>query len=317
MPDDRLQAEWEELGRPVFRPSLRRDWKRCPAFADLKRNGGRLHADIRQGGAFLPRMLQWEPWQILGTAVTAGQAHFYKGGTRPDAHKITADILTTSMSNVESVEYPLATVLRYGKRALDAALDVGEGLIQGRNVLLVDPDHTGPHPVLGPCHPDLLLESQQTGDVVVVDNKLTGRLDPKWQYTRLTEMETDDQWWHYAWAVTRFMKRQVQVVGGLVSHVTAVTPSLRSFTHAWDCEPHVLAAWEREAIRDWVQMERERLGEVEPTWRLSGCHAKVGRCPYYDLHFTYRDKVGGNVLDYYYVSKVDEVTTNAGEGVTT
>ena len=296
----RVLEEWEALGRPIFRPSERRDWQQCPMRRALR------WGLAIPGKAVIPRPLQWTPWVAVGMAIHAGLATVYRGGQETEGQEKAREVLEREY--VENPDWSLSALGKLVGKAIKAALEVN--MLSWGTPLVVDPDHDKPHPVLGACHPDLILETPP-GDVIIVDIKTTEKLNTAWEFRRLRALETDDQWWQYAWHVQEFMRKPVQVTNGLVAHLIVLTPTVRSFTHAWDCEHHVLARWAEQAIRDWVEMEKERLGMVPPTWRLAGCETKYGPCPYYDLHFTYRDN-WEIAKDYYDLHLLDEWRDNAG-----
>jgi hypothetical protein len=265
---DNLLSEWQALGSPIFRPSAMTAWNTCPAYRQLKDQGVE------------PVTVGWSPAITLGNAIHAGLAYHYRvlGKLRP-ADSSPGGVALASLQDayVETPEWSLPALEKLVAKGLQAAIDVD--ITRGRQILLVDEK-------LKVGHPDLILVNPD-GTHVIVDNKVTMQLDPRWAVKRLAEYETADQWWQYAWE----LGGKVQEVGGMVAHITVLTPKVRSFTHAWDCPPAVLEKWFRGAMRAWIEMEKERLGQREPTWKLSGCYTKFGKCPYYDLHFMMRDNL--------------------------
>lgn len=265
---DPLLAIWEELGFPVFRPSDVEAWLRCPAYRAYKAQGVE------------PIAIAWSPAIILGTAIHAGLAAEYRRqrGDLDQPEPTEATLVSLRAGYADNVDWELGAVEKLALRGLQAALAVD--VPGGRRILKVDEKL-----VVG--HPDLILESPNK-EMVIVDNKITMRLNPEWQVKRLAEFETANQWWHYAWEAQRTLGRTMQVVSGLVAHITVLTPRVRSFTHAWDAHPFHIEKWFRGAVRRWCEMERERRGLVEATWNLDGCNNKYGPCPYKMLDWDLR-----------------------------
>lgn len=241
-------------GETVYAPTRMQDWNRCPLYLDLKRK-------------WEPIVVEWEPNLVLGRALNDGLSVVYRAardGKKADDTSIWAAAHAQLEAGFEEgSRWTLEGLEKLLEKILDKA--IAEDMVQSEAVLLVDES-------TGKGKPDLVTR-RPDGTLRVVDTKFRMRMDPQYAEKTLSEYDTDDQMWHYAWEVEQYFGEPVSMVQ--VHHVTA-SPSVKSRVHPITITPEKVRFWAEGAKQTWMLMKE---GRVYP--KFSGCKTKYGPCPYY------------------------------------
>lgn len=243
----------------VYSPTRTSDWVRCPVFARLRRS--------------VEPVADWTPNLTLGRAVTDGLAKHYRA-LRDGSPLSPEQVEEWAMSILEegyeeNDTWALAGLQKIVSNLLEKALE--ETVIaQGDTILLVDESTGG-------GRPDLVLK-QRNGKLTVTDFKVTLKLEQQYVGKTLSQYETDDQFWQYAWEVGQMYGTPVE---WLRVHLLPALPKARSLLHPWRVDPERLQFWLAGAEQAWKDMEEQEEGRRPEAPRWASCNgSRWGKCLY-------------------------------------
>lgn len=254
----------------VFSPSATDDWVRCPVFAQLRKQKE-------------PLVDQWEPNLLMGKALNESMSYYWNWYRRAHTAPVTigegdsgaaaeaalkAGVRILYAGYVENDKWPVAGLEKMLTRCLEACLN--EDTTSAGVIISVDQP-------LGVGRPDLI-QVNRDNRLVITDLKFTLRLNPDYQLKRLTEYETDNQWFHYDWEAQQHFgyppewNRVLLVVG---------SPKPRVVLHPWRVDEEKVKFWLSGAEQNWRDMELEKMGVRPVAPKTQSCMGKFGRCPFY------------------------------------
>lgn len=187
---------------------------------------------------------------------------------------------------MEQPKYTLQGLTKLALRGVEVLLDAN--LFERHAILEIDlplshsrPDVVSRHDSLGLC---------------VTDFKVSQRIDERYRIKRMSEYETDDQFWHYSWeAALHYGEpvkwfRVVQVI---------LIPKAQVLVESVMVSPERLAFWLQGAEQHWQDMRAEDTGNrpIVPRWQ--NCRSgRYGVCIAYGFcHVLNRDPV--HAVTYY------------------
>ena len=215
-----------------------------------------------------PRTVEWDPARLLGIAVQAGYNIHLKGGGDDIVEAHVAAVLGSSF--VEQTRYTLEGLTKLALRGVAALIE--KDLFDRHSILDLDVPLTHSRPDVVSRH-----ESQGLG---VTDLKVARQIDERYRVKRMSEYETDDQFWHYAWEVGEHWGepvkwfRAVQVI---------LTPKALVLQETVTVTPERLHFWLQGAQQHWADMQAEDEGTRPVVPRWPNCRGgKYGVCVFYD-----------------------------------
>ena len=142
------------------------------------------------------------------------------------------------------------------------------------------------HP-LAHSRPDIVSRHETRG-LGVTDLKVAERVDERYRAKRLSEYETDDQFWHYAWEVGETYGEPVKWVRPVL---LILTPRAVVLQESITVTPERLKFWLSGAEQHWRDMAGEDDGSRPVVPRWPACRSgKFGPCVAYDFcHILDRD----------------------------
>ena len=266
----------------VYSPSSMGEWLQCPLLRQLRRS-------------WRERVVEWSPAMLLGNAVQAGMNVWLRDrqgadiGTSLDEAIEAAVVGVIGLGYEEQPKYTPEGLVKLTLRGVQALLDAD--LFRRHTILMVDEP-------LGHSRPDVVSRHETEG-LVVTDFKVTRQLGDQYRAKRLSEYETDDQFWHYAWEVGETLGEPVKWLRPVVV-ILAPKPTVLSTTVA--VQPDRLNFWLSGAEQHWADMQAEDEGRRPVVPRWPSCRGgKFGVCEMYDAcHLLGRDPVR---MQTYYVSR--------------
>ena len=226
---------------------------------------------------------------LLGNAVQAGMNVWLREVQRDSSQRGLENIEVPIESRVtlaieegyeEQAKYTCEGLVKLALRGVQALLDAD--LFRRHTILMVDE-------ALGHSRPDVVSRHETEG-LGVTDFKVTRQLGDQYRAKRLSEYETDDQFWHYAWEVGETLGEPVKWVRPVVV-ILAPKPSVLSTTVA--VQPARLNFWLSGAQQHWADMQAEDEGTRPVVPRWPNCRSgKFGVCEGFDAcHLLDRDPV--------------------------
>ena len=276
----------------VFPPTYTDDFIRCPVYARLRKTDWHLRAEAPHPGLYIGRAL------AKGLAAFYGQ--FEQGaiggpGAEEIARQEVATALTWPFEDGES-EWTQAGVKKLCDKALTAALKTARELVGSETV--IGAEYRLPH-----SRPDLI-SRDYTGALIVTDTKYSLELDSRWRDKRISEYDTANQFWHYAWETEEFLGEPVT---WFRLHLVTGIPC-KSDLFPFRVDRDRLAFWIQSTEAVWEQMAKYMvftktlppqdlpLDLLPGNWQtcLTG---KYGRCVYYEFcHTFHRNPDAAQVL---------------------
>ena len=274
----------------VFPPTYTDDFIRCPVYARLRKTDWHLRAEAPHPGLYIGRAL------AKGLAAFYGQ--FEQGaiggpGAEEIARQEVATALTWPFEDGES-EWTQAGVEKLCGKALVAALKTARELVGSETV--IGAEYHLPH-----SRPDLI-SRDYTGALIVTDTKYSLELDSRWRDKRISEYETANQFWHYAWETEEFLG---EPVAWFRLHLVTGTPC-KSDLFPFRVDRDRLAFWLQSSADVWQRIEAAQevpVAGLPGNWQtcLTG---KYGRCAYYEFcHTFHRNPDTAQVL---YIQRKEE-----------
>ena len=258
--------------RTIYSPSETSDWLTCPVYRRFRRAGGE------------PRGQDWEPARLLGIAVQEGVNVRLRNPNATD-DKIQAEVERVLVAGYqEQPKYTLEGLLKLTLRGIQAVLDAD--LFNRHAVLMVDEPLTSSRPDVVSRH--------DTEGLGVTDFKVSQKVDERFRAKRLSEYETDDQFWHYVWEVGESFGEPVKWFRPVVVILTPKPMVLHDMVHV---DPKRLEFWLEGAEQHWADMAAEDRGERPVVPRWPSCRGgKFGPCVAYDFcHVFHGDKAAATM----------------------
>lgn len=262
----------------VYSPSQTANWLQCPILRQFKR-GSTLHElGETDPHVWEPRGSgEWEPARLLGIAVQMGYNVHLKGDDGGVEEQVMASL---GEGFQEQSKYTLLGLTKLALRGVEVLVDAD--LFNRHHVLEVDKPLTHSRPDVVSRH--------ETEGLGVTDFKVAQRIDDRYRTKRMSEYETDDQFWHYAWEVGAHYGEPVKWLRAVQ---VILTPKALMLQERWEPTPTRLEFWLRGAQQHWRDMQAEDEGtrEVAPRW--ANCRGgKYGVCVAYDYcHVFHGDNV--------------------------
>lgn len=245
----------------VYSPTRTADWLRCPVYARLRRT-------VEPVG-------DWTPNMTLGRAIGDGLVMHYRAlrdGTPLPFAEVEAwamTILEEGYPEDGSETWTLPSLQKMVSRVLAKACE-DPVVAPGDTILLVDESTGG-------GRPDLVLR-QRHGGLTITDFKFTLKLEQTYLGRTLSQYETDDQFWQYAWEAGAMFGAPVEWCR--VQLMWAL-PRATTHLHPWRVTPDRLAFWLSGAEQWWKDMEAQELGERPEVPKWASCNgSRFGRCAF-------------------------------------
>lgn len=241
----------------IYSPSSTVDWLRCPTYAKWR-------------NAVVPRTLEPSPAMLIGRAMAAGLAAYFKGSETPwsDIASQAAEWLDTEWP--DETRWTHTAIIRLMERALTTAIEQPEGARAIRDTeTIVAVEQT-----IGECRPDLVTRNRD-GELVVTDAKYNHDVKSEWVPKRLQGVRFDWQLHHYAWAVGAYYG---EPVAWIRRHLVVGSPKAISRLVQFRVTAPQTAQWLSYAEWVWEQMTRERAGNIPIGTNYASCDGKFGLC---------------------------------------
>ena len=265
----------------VYSPSQTADWLQCPIFRRFRKPSVLSSLNEATPHVWQERAVEWEPARVLGTAVQAGYNVYLKDPHSAD-DAIAEDLVEATIARefVEQPKYTLPGLTKLALRGVEALLEAD---LFTRHVIL-DLDQPLTH-----SRPDYVSRHETQG-LGVTDLKVSARVDERYRVKRLSEYETDDQFWHYAWEVGNTLGEDVKWVRVIL---LILTPKAVVLPQTVTVTPERLQFWLEGAEQHWRDMTAEDDGKRPVVSRWPNCRGgKYGVCVAYDFcHNLDRDPV--------------------------
>lgn len=222
---------------------------------------------------------EWTPNRLMGTAVQAGyNVYLRRGGSDDLAEAAVNEVI--EQGYVEQPKYTVEGLVKLVLRGVEALLDAD---LYARHQI-IDLDEP-----LSYSRPDIISRHETQG-LGVSDVKVALRIDERYRVKRMSEYETDDQFWHYAWEIGEHLGEPVKWIRPIQ---VILTPKATVLRDTFQVDPERLAFWLEGAQSHWADMQAEDEGRraIAPRWQscLSG---KYGPCVAYDFcHKFHRDPI--------------------------
>lgn len=255
-------------------PSQTEAWLRCPQYMQYKYEG------------WEPRLLNWAPNRTLGSAIAKGLEIFYMNQDHSDPGQLGWEACEVVMREQyqENDKWTYEGVLKLALKGYKAAL--------ANNIAAQETIVAAELPI-GPCRPDLITRSKQTGGLIVTDTKVTLELDERYRAKRLSEYNASFQLWQYADVVGAYYGEPVTFVR---VQLVILSPRCLALLHPIPVTREGIALWRDSAEWAWAEMAKHAAtGHYPP--RLTECFGKFGKCAFFDAcHDLNRDRSQMNVL---------------------
>ena len=250
----------------VYSPSQTSDWLQCPLLRRFKR-----HSTLPGEGEphkWEPREVEWNPARLLGIVTQVGYNWVLRGAADDVVENHVVDTLQEGF--VEQPRYTLGGLTKIVLRGLEVL--IAANLFDRHKILDLDEPLTYSRPDFVSRH-----DTQGLG---VTDLKVALRVDERYRAKRLSEYETDDQFWHYAWELGEHLGelvkwfRPVQLI---------LTPRAVVLQDTITVTPERLNFWLSGAQQHWADMQGEDEGSRPVVPRWPNCRGgKYGVCGFYD-----------------------------------
>ena len=279
----------ESGSSPVYSPSQTADWLACPILRQFKRSSTLSVLGETSPHVWEPRSSgEWDPARLLGIAVQVGYnvwLNRHRGrwnGTESEVEQLIESAVTATITTwfVDQPRYTPQGLTKLALRGVEVLLDAN--LFERQSVLEIDLP-------LSHSRPDVISRHESQG-LGVTDFKVSQRIDERYRAKRMSEYETDDQLWHYAWEVALHYGepvkwfRVVQVI---------LTPKAQVLVESVTVDQSRLEFWLEGAEQHWRDMRAEDTGDrpIVPRWQ--NCRSgRYGVCVAYDFcHLLNRDPV--------------------------
>ena len=254
-----------------IRPSAVTDWLRCPRLWWYKEQGWEAPPSA------------WSPERLMGTAVHAGIAAYWRG-VNPRTQ--TSFTLTASWPDDAPPEYDMDVLEAQALTVLDAVLHWIMEHMPERDTLPVMVEQ--PLGADGHTTPDLVTREQadiKADMLVVTDWKVSMSLPADRLLARLEGIERTWQFLHYCWAVGEHLQEPVRMFRKVV---IAAGPKILVREATFQPTAPMLAAWLKDAEAKWGLMHQMQAGTLYPWRQETGCfmYGPKWRCPMYDACWT-------------------------------
>ena len=248
------------------RPSETTDFIRCPRLWRYK------HVDGWQAP-----MAAWEPWQLMGTAIHAGLAAFWRSGAKPEAWA--AQALRDGWPADAPMEFSREGLESQALKVLDKVLTWCAKEMPDATPLLVE-QALGAD---GHTTPDLV--TREEGQLVVTDWKTSWNLDADRVRYRLEGLDRTHQFLHYAWAVGEHLKEPVSLIRKVV---IVGSPRVLVRAATWAPSAAAIESWLASARQMWTDMAEMRAGERVAWQNTNGCKMYGDKypCPMWEACWT-------------------------------
>lgn len=267
--------------RSIYSPSETSAWLTCPVWRDNFYKRKRLPGEDTPK-KWAAREVDWDPARLLGIAVQAG-VNVWLGAGSPqedEADPFIEEKVERILSDgfQEQPRYTKEGLAKIVYRGIDAVR--AKGIFDRHRILMIDEP-------LSQSRPDVVSRHEVDG-LGVTDFKVSHHVDERYRDKRLSEYETDDQFWHYAWEVGETLGEPVKWVRVVL---VILTPKVVVLTETTTVTPERLNFWLQGAEQHWQDMSAEDRGErvIAPRW--PSCRGgKFGVCEAYDFcHVFHRD----------------------------
>lgn len=250
----------------VYSPSETATWLQCPILRGYKKH-------------WTPRTVAWDPAKLLGIAVQEGLSVWLRAsrastpGTGDEATDEAVESrlrLVLSEGFQEQPTHTLAGLTKLALRGVQATLNAD--LFDRHTILMVDEP-------LSQSRPDVVSRHATEG-LGVTDFKVSRTVGEQYRAKRLSEYETDDQFWHYAWEVGETLGEPVQWIRAVL---IILAPAVKVMPITTPVGSRRLAFWLAGAEQHWRDMTAEDHGQraVAPRW--PNCRGgRYGECEMYD-----------------------------------
>jgi hypothetical protein len=225
----------------------------------------------------------WTPWQLMGSAVHAGLAMYWKERLRKQAFGVPSnaviDMFTHGWPQNAPPEFSHDGLESLALKVLDAVLKwIAKNMPDAEPVMVEHP--LGPD---GHTTPDLV--TREAGQLVVTDWKTSWNLDADRMRYRLEGIERDHQFLHYSWAVSEHLREPVTLFRKVV---IVGSPRIIVRDAVFRPDPRAIEYWLRSARQMWESMDRMRRGDEVAWLNPNGCfqYGVKYPCPYLDACWT-------------------------------
>ena len=210
---------------------------------------------------------EWDPARLLGIATQVGYNWHLRGKDDEEIEEVVTAELREGFQ--EGGKYTLEGLSKLTLKGVSVLID-GNFFDRHRILELDEP--------LSHSRPDYISRSPE--GLGVTDLKVAFRIDERYRIKRMSEYETDDQFWHYAWEVGEHYGEPVKWLRPLQVILTPKAQVLHEFIRV---DPKRLEFWLEGARQHWVDMEAEDNGERPVVPRWPNCRGgKYGTCIFYD-----------------------------------
>lgn len=250
----------DQRGRPHSRlgATSMEEYLRCPRL---------WHYKARFEPIGLP-----SPWPLIGTAIHAGLAAFYRGQTGPVSPAPPADPREVALAEIRSIWAENADLnLEAAEKLVSSGLAVAMAHPLDGQVIAVEM-------TIGDCTPDLVMSTP--AGLVVWDHKWKHRVEEQWMDKELRGTATLHQLWHNAMRVSQAAKQPVVGIGKLLI-VSQPKTRARPYFHAISLKRLVAftQAYEIHRARAIQDDARWRAEGISPPQNFTSCW-DYGGCPY-------------------------------------
>lgn len=268
--------------RRVYSPSQTADWLTCPILRQFKRPST-LRGE-EQPHVWEPRgSEEWTPNRLVGTAVQEGYNVYLRERGAPSdldeaAEGRVEDVIRAGF--VDQPKYTVEGLVKLVLRGVQALLDAD---LYARHQI-IDLDEP-----LSYSRPDIISRHETQG-LGHSDLKVAFRIDERYRPKRMSEYETDDQFWHYAWEIAEHLGEPVKWFRPIQ---LILTPKATVLKETFQVDPERLAFWLESARAHWDDMQAEDEGRKPIAGRWQSClGGKYGPCVAYDFcHKFHRDPI--------------------------
>ncbi len=257
-----------------IRPSETTDFIRCAKYWWYKHVEGWRAPDS-----------QWSPWALMGTAVHAGLATYWRKGKEQalPGHLNPYDALTLVLRGGWPPNAP-PEFSREGSESL--ALKVLDVVLKwiAREMPDAEPIMVElPLGADGHTTPDLV--TREAGQLVVTDWKTSWNVPADRVRYRLEGLEREHQFLHYCWAVEQHLGEPVRLFRKVV---IVGSPNIIVKDATFQPSPESLEYWLTGARQMWESMRNMRVGDEVAWQNVNGCFPYGAKypCPYLDACFT-------------------------------
>ena len=252
----------------VYSPSQTADWLQCPILRQFKRPSVSVELGETEPHVWSEKSFDWEPARLLGIAVQEGYNLHLQG---KDEERIEAWVTTViERGFVEQPKFTREGLLKLCLRGVEVLID--SNLFDRHAILELDIP-------LSHSRPDIVSRHESQG-LGVTDLKVAQRIDERYRTKRMSEYETDDQFWHYAWELEQHYGEPVKwfrVVQAIL------TPKAQVLQTTVEVDPKRLQFWLEGARQHWADMQAEDEGLRPVVSRWQNCRGnKFGPCMAFD-----------------------------------